>query len=69
MDCPERDKLMSDASLVLSGLVIITRQQIQALFGDDEAAMILLERELMNTVREKERILAALHQHRKEHGC
>jgi hypothetical protein len=69
MDCPERDTLMRDVSLALSNIVNITRQHLQVLFGDDEAALMRLDRELENAVDEKERVLGALHQHRKQHGC
>jgi len=36
---------VSDASLVFSSIVNIARQQNQLLFGDDEAAMMRLDRE------------------------
>ncbi len=53
MDCPERDSLVRDVSLALSNIVNITRQHIEVLCGDDEAALIRLDRELENAVGEK----------------
>jgi hypothetical protein len=68
-DCPKRDSLVRDVSLALSNIVNITHQHIQVLCGDDEAALIRLDRELENALDEKERLLSALHKHRKQHGC
>ena len=45
MDCPERDRLIRDVSLFLSNIVNITRQHIQVLYGDDEAALMRVDRE------------------------
>jgi hypothetical protein len=69
MDCPERDGLVRDVSLALNNIVTITRQHIQVLYGDDEAALMRLDRELENALDEKERLLGALQEHRKQHGC
>ncbi len=69
MDCAERDRLMGDVSLALSNIVNITRQHIQVMYGDDEATLMRLDRDLENAVGEKDRLLGALHQHQKQHGC
>jgi hypothetical protein len=69
MDCPERDRLVTDVSLALSNIANITRQHIQALCGDDEAALMRLDGELENALDQKECLLSTLQQHRKQHGC
>ena len=52
---------MRDVSLALSNIVNITRQHIEVLCGDDEAALIRLDRELENALDEKERLLGQLY--------
>ena len=69
MTCGLRDELQRQASEALERVIVLTRQQIEALKAADHARLMSLDKDLELTFGEKERHFGALRQHRTEHGC
>jgi hypothetical protein len=69
MNCGLRDELQRQATDALERVVILTRQQIDALKAGDQNRLLSLDKDLELTFGEKERTFGALRQHRTEHGC
>ncbi len=68
-NCAERSRLSSLVDEVLRSLVELTRAQREAFARRDQAEFARLDRELEQTVGEKERRVGALNQHTQEHKC
>lgn len=69
MDCPERDRLLGEASCALQLISDLTRKQIEVLYANDPQHLSRLDKQLELAFGEKERAIGALHQHQKEHAC
>lgn len=67
--CPVEKRLAETVSNVLARLVELTTAQLQAFREDRQADLSRLDKELENTVGEKERAIGRLDEHRTEHGC
>jgi hypothetical protein len=66
--CAVEKKLAEEVSAILARLVELTTTHLQGFREDRQPDVSRLDKELENTVGEKERALGALDQHRKEHG-
>lgn len=67
--CPEFAALEAKAHAILKKLQMISTQQLEAFDRYDDEKFANFDRELENTVGEKERAIGALRQHAAEHGC
>jgi hypothetical protein len=67
--CEQRAELESEANSLLEKLVSLTTAQLKVFQARNHSEFIRLDRELELTVGEKERIIGAVRQHIKEHGC
>ena len=67
--CAQRDALQREANAALQAIIDITKQQIDALSANDQARLLVLDKNLERKFGEKERSFGALRQHTKEHGC
>ena len=68
MDCPERDRLINAAKEQLARLSKLSDLQYGAVITTADF-IESFDKELENVLGEKERLLGALKQHRKDHGC
>jgi hypothetical protein len=69
MKCDKYTELAGQVRAVLGKLVEITQAQQKAFLEKNQARFMQLDKELELTVGEKERIIGALREHQKEHGC
>lgn len=60
---------MEKVQAALLKLAKIAREQSEALGRGDEKAVMTLDKELENSLGEKERLLGAFNQHVEDHGC
>ena len=67
--CAEGTRLAAAVDEILRHLVELTRTQREVFQRRDDAEFARLDRELEQTVGEKERRVGALNQHRKDHRC
>lgn len=67
--CAEHDNLVAKAHAVLEKLHNLTREQLESFQAGEDERFMRLDRELENTVGEKERAIGALRQHDEAHGC
>lgn len=67
--CPVEKALAEAVSAVLTRLVELTTAQLRAFQEQREADVSRLDKELENTIGEKERAIGRLDEHRNEHGC
>jgi hypothetical protein len=68
-ECPKREALVDETQHTLMRLAELARRQADALRTGADNLVMALDKEIENTLGEKERTLGALQQHRKEHGC
>ena len=68
-NCPEHARLQREVEDVLQRLKELTASQLQAFRSRSSAEFARLDRELENTIGEKERAFGALRQHIREHHC
>ena len=69
VNCPEYEHLRGRVESVLCNLVQTTTLLLELFRSKDLTGVARLDRELENTVGEKERCIGALRQHVKEHNC
>jgi hypothetical protein len=67
--CAEFERLQSEVRKILHKLTELTTAQLNAFQAGDRAGFARLDKELENTVGEKERAIGAMAQHAGEHGC
>ena len=67
--CPEFLRLQKDVENVLLRLKDLTGSQLEAFHSRKSAEFARLDRELENTIGEKERAFGALREHIREHNC
>lgn len=67
--CPEYDALRSEIEEVLENLRESAAAQLQAFRSGDNARFRALDDKIELTVGAKERIVGAIRQHAREHGC
>ncbi len=67
--CRVETKLAQAAAVILTRLIELTTAQLEASREGRRGDVLRLDKELENTVGDKERALGALDEHRKEHGC
>jgi hypothetical protein len=69
MKCDKYTELAGQVETLQVKLVDLTLAQHEAFLERNHAKAAQLDKELELTVGEKERIIGALREHRKEHGC
>ena len=66
---PEYEQLAAKVADALRRLVDLTTASLGAYRNSNQTEFMKIDKELENTVGEKERAIGALRQHAKEHGC
>ena len=69
MACDQYSRLQTEVREVLERLTTLTEAQLSAFQSQDYSTFTRLDKELEQTVGTKERLIGALRQHAKEHGC
>jgi hypothetical protein len=69
MACDEYSRLQQEVQEALETLTRLTGEQLSAFKSQDYPSFMRLDKELELTVGSKERLIGALRQHTKEHGC
>jgi hypothetical protein len=67
--CAECARLQAEVGEVFESLVKLTQAQLNAFRANDQATMMRMDKELENTVGEKERRIGAMRQYAREHKC
>ena len=67
--CAEYARLQAEVGEVFERLVKLTQAQLNAFRANDQAAVMRMDKELENTIGEKERRIGAMRQHAREHKC
>ena len=67
--CPQRCELQLQANTALQKLVDLTRAQLEAFKAHQHDEFMRLDKQLELSVGQKERLIGALRQHIKDHGC
>ncbi|WP_180538459.1 hypothetical protein [Nevskia soli] len=67
--CIEKALLMEKVQSTLLKLAKIAHEQSEALGRGDQKTVMALDKELENSLGEKERFLGAFNQHVEDHGC
>ena len=67
--CPQNRELLDAILILLSQIVAITSDQMEALRNNDRDRLAELDSQLERAVRERDRALAAWREHMKEHHC
>jgi hypothetical protein len=67
--CSQRTLLQTEANGVLEKLVKLTKAQLEAFNAQRQDEFMRLDKELETTIGAKERVIGAVRQHIKEHGC
>jgi hypothetical protein len=67
--CAEYARLAVRVGEVLERLTNLTQAQLSAFRANDHGTLMRLDKELENTVGEKERRIGAMRQHASEHKC
>jgi hypothetical protein len=69
MKCEKYNELAGKVAAVLQRLVDLTEAQLGAFNEREYSKFSKLDKELEQTVGEKERVIGAFREHQKEHGC
>lgn len=67
--CAERDTLIDSTQECLLRLADLARHQAEALCNGSTNVVMAIDKQIEQTLGEKERSLGALLQHRQDHGC
>jgi hypothetical protein len=67
--CEREQELRNAATAVLDRIDALTDEQIAAIKGRDDEALMAIDKQLELAFGEKERAFGTLLSHRKEHGC
>jgi HAMP domain-containing protein len=67
-NCPERDAISNSIQEVLNAMARLSHKLADAVSSGDPNEKTL-DDEIERLMAEKERLLGALHQHRREHKC
>ena len=67
--CDTYAELTAEVEAVLKKLVDLVNAQREAFLHEQAAEFMRLDKQLENTLGEKERFIGALREHQKEHGC
>lgn len=67
--CAVQKELIENIDHVLARIVQLTTRQRELFQLPERQISMEVDRDLENTVGEKERLFGALRQHRSEHGC
>ena len=67
--CDRRDELVADVQRHLMELADLARQEADVLGRNQNELLMPIDKQIEETLGEKERALGALKQHRNDHGC
>lgn len=67
--CKDYERLQNEVEKILQKLTELTTRQLEAFQQQDQSTFTNIDKELENTMGEKERSIGAARQHAKEHGC
>jgi hypothetical protein len=67
--CAEYARLQAEVGEAFESLVKLTQAQLDAFRANDQATVMRMDKELENTIGEKERRIGAMRQHAREHKC
>ena len=69
MRCEEQQRLAEVVQRALTALAELAHAEREALRTGDQQLIMAIDKQIENTMGEKERGMGALRQHRLEHGC
>jgi hypothetical protein len=67
--CKQKDELLEAVQRHLARLSELAHLEITAIQSKSDNTWLNIDKEIENTIGEKERALGALKQHQQEHGC
>jgi hypothetical protein len=68
-DCKTRQRLENLAQYHLRELAALAQEEADILRTADQERILEVDKKIENTLGQKERVIGALDEHRKEHGC